>query len=469
MSKSGKKKKPFRIQLGKQKKQDPRAMWEASKAKQEDNMNMDEERTCSPEKASYEEPRAEITRKPFDDEAEEKKQQDMDPESAKSQSLHEDYKHSEQLSGGDAVEIQQMFFPDDKSRFGHYPGDRYSSARYIDPQDLRQQERMLEARRREYLEECERYQKESRQKAHLILEQATLDASNVRSQASQDAENIRAQANRTAAELREQAQHEINVMREQAQREIAKMRAEALQEVEAYKTQRLVQIEPEIAAEAKQLVSSRLSDYFSDNTAQEEAYRRSLNIAFTDNAEAQAQLVSDMDGRVQNIQTTLVQTMSESVQQLQSIQDRMVMELDSWRRQLYKAQYQDFAVCFNNLDKMVESTEKRLAKEVAAGDVGYHPELAEELKRYVKNLKILRGVFERSLSNLGIRAFYPETGTPFNSLFHTAYGMDPMTETDDDFNDLPVMICVKPGLLKVSENGDIPLLKAVVTVNKTGQ
>jgi hypothetical protein len=160
---------------------------------------------------------------------------------------------------------------------------------------------------------------------------------------------------------------------------------------------------------------------------------------------------------------------NDALNQIQSARDQMMLELDNWRRQLYKAQYRDFGVCFANLDKLIEGMEKRLVKELAEGQDGYHPELAKELERYIKNMKALRGTFERSLSNLGVRAFYPEPGTPFNSYFHTLETLDPMTQTDDEFNDMPIHSCVKPGLMKVNAAGEDPLLTAVVTIEPDPQ
>ena len=299
--------------------------------------------------------------------------------------------------------------------------------------------------------------------AWAILENAKMQAQNTRAEANQEAAATRAWAEREKERILRQAQEAQEAILQNARAQAAQILENARRQGEEEKQLVLETLAEE---QLQQIVATRLQGYFSDGSAAEAQARQRLNAAYSSMAQEHSDLIREVDAGAQYLQTSVITSMSDALRKMQQSQEQMLQELDTWRRQLYKTQYRDLAVCFTNLDKLIGSIEKRLVKELACGNEGYHPELAQELQSYSKNLKIFRSNFESCLAKLGIRAYYPAPGTLFNSHLHTLADLDPMTEEDASFNDKPITACVKPGLLRVTQSGEEPLLSALVLAER---
>ena len=131
-----------------------------------------------------------------------------------------------------------------------------------------------------------------------------------------------------------------------------------------------------------------------------------------------------------------------------------------------KKDAQELAFCYVNLCKIIAGMERRIATELSFGDEGYHAEFARELEKHARNLRIFKDKFQKVLPLNGIKIFTPEIGEAFNSYYHIAENIDSMTEDVDCFNNRPITSCKESGISFVTNSGEEPLFKAVVTVEK---
>lgn len=304
--------------------------------------------------------------------------------------------------------------------------------------------------------------KDARKQADRIIAEAQQKAAKIKA----DADLVTANAQSQADQIREKAKAELRSALYEKQETIAAANRQYNFIVKNAEAEKRTILERCADEEVRQLVAAKLHDYFVDGSAEEVQLRKNLNDEYSRMAQDHSALIERVDHGAQAVQTSIATSMEEALRSIRDAQNQMQQELDNWRREQYKVNYRDLTVCFTNLDKLIAGMEKRLEKELAYGDESYHGEFAKELKRYVQNMKVLRSTFESSLAKLGIKAYYPAPGTPFNSFIHTLADLDPENEDDASFNDKPITSCVKAGLMRVTQHGEDCLLSAFVTVDR---
>ena len=311
---------------------------------------------------------------------------------------------------------------------------------------------------------------EARKIAEQIKEDANRQAAQIKMRAEADAAQIIQKAQAFAMTTRSDATAEANHRMMEAHAEKNRLIAEAeaekkrlIAEAEAEK-QRL--IENVTDEEFKTALEERINAHFRSEQLEERKIRENLSKDYDTLVQSKNDMLDSLNTGTQKLQSSLMLALTESFEKLQSVQNEINRELTEWQKKLYKNEFGGIAQCFMNLDRIVFSMEQNVAKHLAFGEEGYHKELAEELSKTARNLKILKNNLEQNLARNSIKLLIPQVGESFNSNYHRAENFDPASEDEDDLNGKRITEIREPGLIRELNASDDPISRAIVVVEK---
>ena len=283
--------------------------------------------------------------------------------------------------------------------------------------------------------------------------------------------------NRLIAEAKTEKQRLLAEAEAEKQRLLAEAKAEKqrlLAEAETEKQQLLAKAECEKKRlienisneEIKTVMEKRINAHFHNEQLEERKLRENLNKEYNSLIQSKNDMLDSLNTGTQKLQSSLMLALTESFDKLQSVQNEINRELTEWQKRLYKNELGGIAQCFMNLDRIISAMEHNITKHLAFGEEGYHKEIAEELSKNTRNLKILKNNLEQSLAKNSIKLLIPQIGESFNSNYHRAENFDPTFEDEDDLNGKRITEVREPGLIRELNISDDPLFRAIVVIEK---
>lgn len=295
-------------------------------------------------------------------------------------------------------------------------------------------------------------------------------------------------ARQRAQEIQEEAQKKARSILAEAER----IKAEAKEKAGEYLRQAGADAEPEARAERRDTVQELAQEaalpvrqYFAkdwENIRQD--YEKSLSAMREENQKAAADLERKHDQMVDQtnaIQRELAARMTAAVEDISGMKEELYKKLQTWQADLFPQKYIPLAQRYVELYQVINKSIKRLLESEASNQYGksggiFHrnaedpgidagasnavPSTLAELQKLHKNLTTFLQRFENAMSGIGLYAFYPEEGTPFDDVKH-------MVEDDQaDPEGRTIAGCTVPGIAKktIDAEEDDVLIRATVTV-----
>ena len=323
----------------------------------------------------------------------------------------------------------------------------------------------IEAEREGILREAED-KKKAQEEIDEMIAHARAQAAEILAQAERQKKQTMDEARASVDQSIREAKSQCDAMLHAAEKEM-----ECLVEEGKNERERLIKegederrriLEAKADEEVRIIIAERLKGYFALHEDDEREKARLMEKAYDSFIESNANTVNSVSSSTSDIIRTLNVTVQEAVQKLQSVQGEVYTKLDEWQRELYKSQYKEIANCFDTMNRMIGGIENRLSIELSFGNEGYHADFAAELEKVLRSLNILKNSFETTMAKIGIKAFVPAEGTPFNSIYHISDDVD--FGREDLLNGRKITKCVSAGIVHVTNGSEDVLVPANVKV-----
>ena len=290
-------------------------------------------------------------------------------------------------------------------------------------------------------------------------------------------ENAKREADKIIEDAKNKAKQIEDDARNEAESIISNARARERNLLEAAESQKQLLIDEGYAEkekiinnisrkEYKDSLEKCIKDHFESEQLEQRKIRERLDGEYDHIIKSKNDMIDGINLGVQGLHSSLMLALDDVLTKLQNVQADIHNEISSWQRSLYKNELSGIAMCFMTLDRIILSMEDKISAHLAFKDEGYHKEVAEELSQSVKNLKILKNNFELSLAKNSIKLLIPKVGDSFNTNYHRADNVDPMTEDEDSFNGKSITAVSDAGLIRILNSSDEIMFKAIVTVEK---
>lgn len=268
--------------------------------------------------------------------------------------------------------------------------------------------------------EAEHQLQQAHAQAEQILAQAQLEAERINQSAQTAAENILAQAQAKAEES-------------------AKDRADKL--VSRYIRQ--------AQQEMKQECDASMADY--------------LNETLRD-ARTLESIHGEMCDKTNDLQARWIKALDNTLEQLNAAKADFYQHLCQWQVALYPREVKPLAERYLELYRII-NVDKLLREEVVfqsntpQGEPA--PDTVAGLHKLNKTLTTFLRRFEGALDGLGLYAYYPEAGQPYDDIWHMP------EDEEEEYDGKTVRSCVLPGIAKRASDGgeDDVIIPAVVRMN----